>query len=172
MSPFHFFCSLEVWPDRLEKSAAAGVQLRILRPGRAPLGLPRRGPPGSLGPLDQSRCDASPVGQCQALAWPHHRNLSKPKHRPFPPDCSLPHCQGQSNCRELRPNVLESSWTPFFRTFFQCTQNPTTPHPCAGTGSHHAPSGSGPPGSQRGSKDASDSALTCSGPTEAPHDSE
>lgn len=38
----------------------------------------------------QSRCNASPVGQCQALAWPHHQNLSKPKHRLFPSDCSLP----------------------------------------------------------------------------------
>jgi len=55
-----------------------------------PPGLPRAGPPGSLSPLDQSRCNASPVGQCQALAWPHHQNLSKPKHRLFPLDCSLP----------------------------------------------------------------------------------
>ena len=61
---------------------------------------------------------------------------------------------------------------PFFHTFFKCTQNPTTPHPCAVPGGHHAPRGSGPPGSQRGSKDASDSALTCSGPTVATHDSE
>ena len=43
MSPFHFFCSLEIWPDGLEKSAAAGVQLMILRPGRGPPRTSQRG---------------------------------------------------------------------------------------------------------------------------------
>ena len=110
MSPFHFFCSLEVWPDGLEKSAAAGVQFRILRSGRAPQDFPEGGLQALCG--HWIRAGAMHLLWGSARPWLGLITRTCPSRNTgsSPQIAASPHCQGQLNHRELRPNVLESSW--------------------------------------------------------------
>lgn len=106
MSPFHFFCSLEVSPDGPEKPAATGAQPQDSQAAEGLPGTPRRGRSGLSGAIGPWQ------GWGQRATEQHlHWNLASPGGL-FPPplqphqSLSLPR---PADLPLAQPQVLEAS---------------------------------------------------------------